>query len=696
MDKKDELQNKLKVELQPREVNLIGLAQKLKEQEMLYNNNTQSTREDILRGSENTILNMYAYAGLLLSINELYGGVVDTKITSRKKSIVSARRKENRPDREGKKTKDTIGSTICIERVHNSMNFSNFFDDDKIQAEYNERMQNIDLMKIVIDFLESLPMETISSELDNATPQEDSESISKLKEKREEVKENVKVYYKESRKEDDEIIRMDKTKLIREICQSLTEEEIHKAETNGIESLLEELKRKKEESNQKIKELERKLEYLTDKTIIEKTESDLEDEKDIQDSIEENIERIKKNIKRLHSGNKKDSQKQELLRDVLNPENMKLFNEIIKSIEEKEALFINVDSEETKNKAKTYCELLIIMLYQLKQLEIIPKSEYTGKTYDNILSNLLVELRQYKAAEVDAYKKKGSSDSAYSNITYNDLQKMVTNLIRINARLSDRLQFDILSYIMEKNLKQIIQYITGEELSEPDVKAKSNGYVAIHWDLGEMQEIKGITHYRERVANMGSASYGNGREENQDEKKRDVDLLKLSRAAWPAKMKNSSKRRKNNAPKLANPQKIQIPLQIKEDFRKKEEAREITESIKQLLQTQKPIYQKELLSRIPMYAEYKYNPETGKVHVKFFSEIENVAKYYLETNVVEEREKVVEMLERLRKTKILSDIPTEVEISKEEYRTFLQKDLHRYRNIISRGLEKALETSKNK
>ena len=241
MDKKDELQNKLKVELQPREVNLIGLAQKLKEQEMLYNNNTQSTREDILRGSENTILNMYAYAGLLLSINELYGGVVDTKITSRKKSIVSARRKENRPDREGKKTKDTIGSTICIERVHNSMNFSNFFDDDKIQAEYNERMQNIDLMKIVIDFLESLPMETISSELDNATPQEDSESISKLKEKREEVKENVKVYYKESRKEDDEIIRMDKTKLIREICQSLTEEEIHKAETNGIESLLEEL-----------------------------------------------------------------------------------------------------------------------------------------------------------------------------------------------------------------------------------------------------------------------------------------------------------------------------------------------------------------------------------------------------------------------------------------------------------------------
>ena len=62
MDKKDELQNKLKVELQPREVNLIGLAQKLKEQEMLYNNNTQSTREDILRGSENTILNLIGTA----------------------------------------------------------------------------------------------------------------------------------------------------------------------------------------------------------------------------------------------------------------------------------------------------------------------------------------------------------------------------------------------------------------------------------------------------------------------------------------------------------------------------------------------------------------------------------------------------------------------------------------------------------
>ena len=128
---------------------------------------------------------------------------------------------------------------------------------------------------------------------------------------------------------------------------------------------------------------------------------------------------------------------------------------------------------------KRYCELLILVLYQLTKLEFIKDGQYEGLIYNNMSTNLHNLLREYKNCEID----KGT----YGNVTFESLQKLTTNLIRLNARLSDQLQFEIAKYEMDYYLKSIIKQFTGIENLDSEEKIKPNGYVSFHYDADSFE-----------------------------------------------------------------------------------------------------------------------------------------------------------------------------------------------------------------
>ena len=517
-------------------------------------------------------------------------------------------------------------------------------------------------MQMVVDFVNSFEMYGISSELDESLTVEETKEISKkrldsMKENCEKIQENIDKY-----NEEDPVkskgLPLDQS--MRIMCEELLKKEIQ----NAIQDL------------------------YSEKCKIEK------EIKDSKENLSEEMLSIKRsNLKSLRAKtNLLESRKNwrteeliELLSGKIDKEKIRLYIPIIEQLKKKEIEEMIQTSEQKREVSieKKYCQLLILVLYQLTKLEFTKEGQYEGLVYNNVWTNLHNLLKEYKNCEID----KGS----YGNITFESLQKLTTNLIRLNARLSDQLQFEIAKYEMDYYLKPIIKQFTGREDFVGDEKIKSNGYVSTHYDADSF-EIKVTTHYRDRVASKGSAAYGSGRIDNKNEKKREIKRLSYKRYLLkPVGRKEVPiiKRAKFNS-NLVN--------KIKE-FRQlngNEEEIEFKETNKEYgLQK----WKKELLKSTPRYFLAKY--DNNVVRIEFFGALQNVEKYYSETSVIQIRDEVKMMIEDIRefgkerakkgKKEILFDESYFIEISRNQYHDFVNYELRELKNKIDEKLKEAEE-----
>lgn len=424
------------VKVEQEQLNINGeIIKKLNEMEKAYNPNEQnlSRKTNELRSGENVFLNTYLMAGILEKLVEKTKGIVDAHISGRVKSIESSKKKENRPGRKDKENGDIMGFNIVVDRVHNSKDFINVFQDNKIQGLYNERKLNLCIMNMVIKFIKSSKMYNISSELDESLPEKQTTELSAqrladMKKTCDTILANIKQYDKE-----DKVLTNDFpiAEYMQVMCKDLLKKEIERAKN--------ELYTQKSNFEEQLK--------ANDMTERERI------------VLEFNLEKIQERIQLFESRNDwETSDIIKLLYGVVNKKNVQLYTEIIEHIKNKE-----LDNEEGKSKngesnEKTYNELLILILYQLTKLEFKTEKDYNGVVYNNIWMNLHTQLEDYKNSEIDK--------KSYRNITFESLQKLTTNLTRLNARLSDPLQYEITKYEMKYFINPIIKAFKGIELPE--------------------------------------------------------------------------------------------------------------------------------------------------------------------------------------------------------------------------------------
>ena len=630
----------------------------LNEQEEVYNPNTRemSERTNVLRSGENVFFNIMLISGLLFSLNDTSNNIIDASIIGRVKSPESIAKKEKRKGRENKKNGDIVAYNIVIDRIHNSKDFYNIFRSNIIQSLYNERKSNIDLMQMVVEFINLFEMYGISSELDENLTVEETREWSKkrldgMKENCAKIAENIQIYDNE-----DPINRngIPINQSLRIMCEELLEKEISDA-IIGLKS----------EKDRLEKEIKTSKENMSEEMLAIK---------------KSNLKGIKVKISMIDSKkNWKTDELVEILSGKIDKEKVMLYIPIIEKLkkEEIENLVKEDDQKAEEINEKLYCELLILVLYQLTKLEFIKEGQYEGIIYNNIVTNLHNLLKDYKDSEVD--------NGTYRNVTFESLQKLTTNLIRLNARLSDKLQFEIAKYEMDYYLKSVIKQFTGVETLECDEKIKPNGYVSIHYDADSF-EVKITTHYRDRVASKGSAAYGNGRIDNKNEKNRDIRRLSYQKYL------------------LKHVKKDECPIikmaKINNEYAKViKKFKEYNHNGETLMQYGLDKWRKELLKITPRYFLAKYDGEC--VQVEFFSALKNVEKYYSETSVIQIRDEVKNQIEDIRaegqkrkgegRRELLSDKPYVIRITRSQYHDFVNHELKELKDKIDSALKQSEE-----
>lgn len=632
------------------------IIKKLNDQEAIYNVNAElmSKRTNVLRSGENVFLNIMLISGLLFSLNDSSKKIIDASIIGRVKSPESIAKKERRKGREDKKNGDIVAYNIIIDRIHNSRDFYNIFRSSAIQSLYNERKSNIDLMQMVVDFINSFEMYGISSELDETLTVEETQEFSKkrlenMKENCAKIAQNIEKYNAE-----DPINRngIPINQSLKVMCEELLGKEIKNAISeleNELCSLEDEIKNSKNEMSEEM-------------LVIKKS----------------NLRNLKAKMKLLDSKkNWKTEELIEILSGKIDKDKVMLYIPIIEHLKKEEMdEMIGIKERKGYSNEKKYCELFILVLYQLSKLEFLKEGQYEGLVYNNVSTNLLNLLKEYKNCEIE----KGS----YGNVTFESLQKLTTNLIRLNARLSDQLQFEIAKYEMDYYLKSIIKQFTGMENLESEEKIKPNGYVSIHYDSDSF-EIKITTHYRNRVASKGSAAYGNGRIDNKDEKKREIKRLDYKKyILTPINQKECP---------------IISRAKINKVYGEK-----IEKISKVLNHYDLNNWRKELLQSTPRYFLANYDGENVKI--EFFSALGNVEKYYSETSVIKIRDEVKKQIDEIGaegqkrknegKSELLSDESYTIEISRNQYYDFVNYELREIKNKIDSSLmemdEKDIET----
>ncbi len=635
----------------------IDIIKNLNEQEQVYNPNMNemSERTNILRSGENVFYNMMLISGMLFTLNDTSNKIIDTSIIGRVKSPESIARKSNRIGRKNKKSRDIIAYNIIIDRIHNSDDFYNVFRSDKIQSLYNERKSNIDLMQMVVDFINSFEMYGLSSELDESLTIEETREVSKkrldgMKDNCAKIAENIEKYNKE---EPGNSKGFPINQSMRVMCEELLKREIQNA-TQELYS---------ERHRLEIEIKENKANLSEDMLAIKRN----------------NLKSLKAKINLLESKkNWKTNELVEILSGKIDKEKVMIYIPIIEQLrkEEMDAMIVNSEHQKEESNEKKYCQLLILVLYQLTKLEFVKDGQYEGLIYNNIWTNLHNSLKEYKNCEID----KGT----YGNVTFESLQKLTTNLIRLNARLSDQLQYEIAKYEMDYYLKSIINQFTGKEDLVGEEKIKPNGYVSIHYDA-ESFEIKVTTHYRDRVASKGSAAYGSGRTENRNEKKREIKRLNYKKYLLRLSGKKENKIIKN--------------AKIHVDYANKIKAFYNKGGLPSDINRQNSLlkWKKELLRSTPRYFLARYDEEKNVVKIEFFGALQNVQKYYSETSVIEIRDEVKMMIDEIKEYEVngngtlLSDKPYIIEVSRNQYHDFVNFDLRDMKGKIE---EKLIEAEK--
>lgn len=615
------------------------IIRKLDKLEKIYNPESQKLdrRTNILRSGDNIYLNIMLITGLLFSINDNSKGIVDATITGRIKSIDSTTKKSIRPERENKKNKDIVACCISTDIVHNSKNFFNIFRSDKIQGLYNERKSNLALMKLAIDYLREFDMYGVSSELDDELSIEESRHrLQGLKRDCQKILDNINIYYKEDENnlQDVEFPVRD---CLQVMCEDLMQQEIDRA----ISALDKEIAR-----------LMKNQENVESKFEENLNQINLNNLKMRRSMIDENIGNTKKELITILHG-------------VIDESKMNLYMTVLQHLKDKEIeeIYNTSNIKEPSSKEKKYCELLMLILYQLTKLEFVKVDKYEGLIYQSICSNLHNQLELYKYCEVDNGK--------YGNITFENLQKLLTNLTRLNARLSDQLQYEISKYQMRYSLKSVIQSYKGSDFVECDEKIRPNGYVADHYDFEDF-ELKTMTHFRERVATIGSASYSNGRIDNVEEKKKKITRLDYNKYILKVAEKPPIIKHATTINRLDK--KISFNNSIKSYIKERRYTPEMQEKIAQ--------WRKSVLGIIPRYFRGKYIKEKNIVEIEFLSEAQNVEKLYSETSILQVREETKRRVQELNELGFLSDEPLKIEMSRAQYKEFLQYQLNDLKKVI--------------
>lgn len=648
---------------------------------------------DIFRTGEMMTFDTLLSAGLLFKLYETCGETIDAHILTRIKSQSSIQEKKERKGRiNGDDLGDIIGSSLIVDRVHNYVDIVNIFNSPEIQISYNERQSNIRLLKEVSEFILSLNSEenNIASDLDDNYSKNNHELVSRLNTNKKDCKaiiKNCDIYLQESNTpKKRQGIPINRT--FKSMCKYLINEEIQRA-VRKIEASLEREVKNKIKIEKQLEELLQYGEEKTEKADMLRALLAIQNQK---------IGMIKKQMELLEQNNesKNITQLKILLSSSLDTNRIELLEEIDEYISKQ------IDKgnayKEDKSPEKRYCEYLAIVLYQIKRLEFVNEEDkFKGKTYETIEHSLYTQLAEYRDAEIDG--------NSYRNITFNDFQKLTTNLRRLNSRLSDKLQHNILDYSLQLYLNDVIKQFTGEYPSEPDFKIKKNGYVATHIDIDMIKrivnkqlirlkkELKLVTHHRDLESTTGSAAYGSGRQENMDAKTRKVGLLKVNSirfdvktlkgphqkgAKWHGNTRKQLKRARNvnYLTKLLMNNKVVANTPF---------ARSVINTGKEKSEWEnsgKEKWQNELFAVIPKYSKMEYDKTTDSINIEFFSDYSNVEKYYTETNLPIKRKKTLQLLEKLREDELISDEATKITISHDQYRYFMRNGLENLKDSI--------------
>lgn len=660
-------------------LNIEKAIQQLELDSRKYNGTKQSkSTVDIFRSGQMMAFDALLSAGLLFKLYETCGKTMDAHIITRVKSQASIEEKKKRIGRnKGKELGDIIGSSLIADRVHNYTEINTIFNSPEIQTRYNERQSNIRLLKEVSKFIIDLNSDenNIASDLDDNYSKNNHELVSRLNTNKKDCRaiiKNCNIYLQESKTPKGERFPINRT--FKSMCRYLINEEIQRA----YDSIKETLKREEQNKQEVESQLQELIQYRADekqKIDMLKSLLVLQNQKIVM--TKQQIKLLRRNV-----GNKNITQLKILLSSCLNTKRIELLEQIDKHVSKQ------IDEGEKKDQTsveKRYCQYLAIVLYQIKRLEFVnDKDTFKGKIYETIEHSLYTQLEEYRDAEIGGH--------TYKSITFNDVQKLTTNLRRLNSRLSDRLQHDILDYSLQLYLNNVIKQFTGECPSNPDFKIKKNGYVATHIDIDMIRtitdnqlvklkkELKLITHHRDLESTTGSAAYGSGRQENMEAKTRKIEFLEKNIEDTI----KSSKGPKTRAYKFHGNTTQQLDKARNNNYLAYliSNYSDISESqFVKSLQEQRN-WQRKLFSVIPRYSQIRYDSETDSVIIEFFSDYDNVKKYYTETNLPIKRKKTLEMLGKLKEDGKISDKTTTIQLTHSQYRYFIRNNLEQLKSSI--------------
>jgi hypothetical protein len=691
MSKKKEFKNDLKVNTK-NVLDTKGMIERLEADTKKYKGvEEEQSLIDIFRSGEMMTFDTLLSAGLLFKLYETCGATIDAHVLTRIKSQFSIQEKTQRQGRiYGDDLGDIIGSSLIVDRVHNYTDIVNIFNSSDVQISYNERQSNIRLLKEVSEFILSLNVEenNIASDLDDNYSKNNHELVSRLNTNKKDCKaiiKNCDTYLEESHTST-ERQGMPINRTLKSMCRYLMNEEIQRAINNISITLQRELKGKQKIEEQ-LNELSQYGEDNTPKANM------------LNELLSVQMQKIGMIVQQMDlleksRDSKNIAQLKILLSSSMNTDRIELLEEI------DEYVSGQIDQGNTikdSSPEKKYCEYLAIILYQIKKLEFVNEMDrFKGKTYETIEHSLYTQLAEYRDAEIEG--------NPYRNITFNDFQKLTTNLRRLNSRLSDKLQHNILDYSLQLYLNDVIKQFTGEYPSEPDFKIKKNGYVATHINIYMIKkiineqlirlnkELKLVTHHRDLESTTGSAAYGSGRLQNMKAKTRRVELLKVKTIKYNTKASKGSHIRATNwhgntSKQLKRARNINYisNLLINTNVANTPFAKLVQNTTKEKSEWEnrgKEKWQNELFAVIPRYSRMEYDKDSDSINVEFFSDYRNVEKYYTETNLPIKRKNTLQRLEKLREDGLISDNATRITISHSQYRYFMRNGLEDLKKSI--------------
>lgn len=354
----------------------------------------------------------------------------------------------------------------------------------------------------------------------------------------------------------------------------------------------------------------------------------------------------------------------ELRRENKDRKKDEAYKKIIKFLSAEQTSSKNIEDDQEE-----YYKYLIVLLGRMRRLEY----KECENSYKEIDDALKLEVHTFS----DLIEK-GFND----NVTLEYLEGLEKWCKKMNAQLSDKLQRQIISELMDDSmyLEFPNQNLSVAMEEKPDhtinveQKTKSNGYVSDHYTLVQKigkklkikWELQATTRHRAKVASIGTASYGGGRLENNAEKERPVKLM-------PRYEKN-----KKYTDTDGNLKKCMVI----EGYGR----------LDSMTEEQFAEWREKLESVTPRYFKTRYNPENDSVEFTFHSMYKNANIYFGETNNRKMRQKIDEGFEIIESEKLLDCTEHKITLTREQYRKFMEGDgLKKLVESIERGYEQTIE-----